>query len=87
MKFRSLQIRTIKTLKKVLNNKAERIIDLLVKQIVLYDDKVEIKCNYTHHKNDAELNLPIYNDKVALPMTADKDFIVHLQDVNLVVKV
>lgn len=73
--------------KKSLNNKAERIIDLLVKQIVLYDDKVEIKCNYTHQKNDAELNLPIYNDKVQLPMTANKDFIVNMQDVNLVVKV
>ncbi len=73
--------------KKALNNKAERIIDLLVKQIVLYDDKVEIKCNYTPHKNDDELDLPIYNDKVQLPMTADKDFIVNMQDVDLVIKV
>ena len=69
--------------KKALNNKAERIIDLLIKQIVL----VEIKCNYTHHRNDAELNLPIYNDKVQLPMTADKDFIINMQHVALVVNV
>ena len=73
--------------KKALNNKAERIIDLLVKQIILYDDKLEIKCNYTPHKNDAELNLPIYNNNVQLPMTANKDFIINMQDVNLVVKV
>ncbi|MDE5655054.1 MAG: zinc ribbon domain-containing protein, partial [Clostridia bacterium] len=77
----------IRFIKKALNNKAERIIDLLVKQIVLYDDKIEIKCNYTQHKNDTELNLPIYNKNVELPMTADKDFIINMQDVNLVIKV
>lgn len=29
----------------------------------------------------------IYNDKVQLPMTADKDFIINIQDVDLVVKI
>lgn len=50
----------IEFIKKALNNNAERIIDLLVKQIILYDDKIIIKCNYSD-KLDSE-----YLDKSVL---------------------
>ena len=43
----------IEFIKKTLNSNAERIIDLLVKQIILYDDKIITKCNYTD-KPDSE---------------------------------
>ena len=74
-------------IKKALNNKVERIIDLLVKQIILYDDKLVIYCNYTNNKKDETLNLPIYDKDAKLPMTADKDFIIDMKDVKLTVKV
>jgi DNA invertase Pin-like site-specific DNA recombinase len=55
----------IEFIKKALNNNAERIIDLLVKQIILYDDKLIIKCNYSD-KLDSE-----YLDKSVLSSIAE----------------
>lgn len=39
----------------------ERLIDMLIKQIVLYDDKIIIRCNYVQKRNtnDEDLNIDI----------------------------
>ena len=59
----------IEFIKKALNNNAERIIDLLVKQIILYDDKIIIKCNYSD-KLDSE-----YLDKSVLSSITELNYI------------
>ncbi len=43
-------------IKQALKNKAERLLDLLVRQIVLYDDKIIIRCKYTDSGKDEPLD-------------------------------
>jgi hypothetical protein len=73
-------------IKRALKNQEERIIDLLVKQIILFDDKIEITCNYTNKRNmeDENMNIPIMKEKVKLPVSSDKNnSIVEEKDVKL----
>ena len=75
--------------KNSLRNKPQRMIELLVKQIVLYDDKILIKCNYTRysqHQPDSTLNLVVFNDKAQLPMTAERKYIIKIYDVDVSVE-
>lgn len=76
-------------IKRALKNQEERIIDLLVKQIVLYDDKIEITCNYTNKRNmeDENMNLSILKENVQLPVSSDKNnSIIEEKDVKLEIK-
>lgn len=54
-------------LKKAQLSTIEKMTKMLIKQIVLYDDKIEIYCNYTNNKNDPDGNthqgLLLYTDK------------------------
>lgn len=54
-------------LKKAQLSTIEKMTKMLIKQIVLYDDKIEIYCNYTNNKNDPDGNTPqgllLYTDK------------------------
>ena len=53
--------------RKTIQNKGERLIDLLIKQIVLYDDKVIIKCNYSARKTDnTDLNISLNKTKTKI---------------------
>ena len=45
-------------LKKAQLSTIEKMTKMLIKQIVLYDDKIEIYCNYTNNKNDPDGNTP-----------------------------
>lgn len=75
--------------KNSLRNIPQRMIELLVKQIVLYDDKILIKCNYTRysqHQPDSTLNLVVFNDKAQLPMTAERKYIIKIYDVDVSVE-
>lgn len=76
-------------IKRALKNQEERIIDLLVKQIILYDDKIEILCNYTNKRNmgDENMNLSILKQKVQLPVSSDKNnSIIEEKDIKLEIK-
>lgn len=54
-------------IKKALHNNAEHIIDLIVKQVVLFDDKVVIKCNFSDSNNNEYMDIPIYSTTTKLP--------------------
>jgi len=76
-------------IKKALQNKADRIVDLLVKQIILYDDKVEIYCNYTNKKTNEEdnLNLSIYKADIKIPIPANNNSTIELVKGEVEIKV
>jgi hypothetical protein len=77
----------IEYITKALHNSAERVIDLLVKKIVLYDDKIIICCNYTNKKtkDNKELDMPIYEKMTTLPVSATSNSY-EIKDVKLEVK-
>lgn len=80
----------VRYIKRALKNQEERIIDLLVKKITLYDDKIEITCNYTNKNNmeKEDMNLSVSKETVKLPMTSDKsNALIEIKDVSLEVKV
>lgn len=55
-------------LRKALSESPERVIDLLVKKIVVYDDKIEIYCNYCDKKgpDDESLGLLLYTENASI---------------------
>lgn len=60
----------ISFIKKTLTQKPERVIGMLVKEIILYDDKIEIICNYTNGKgpdDSPRQDLLFYSDVIAMP--------------------
>lgn len=63
-----------KFIKKAISNEPERIMDLLVNKVILYDDKIEIMCNYTYGKGpDGErLDFLFYKQSTELHYV-DKD--------------
>lgn len=76
-------------LKKAQLSTMEKMTKMLIKQIILYDDKIEIYCNYTNNKNDPDGNTPqgllLYTDK-----TVFKDSIFsksHGKDHDVLIKV
>lgn len=76
-------------LKKAQLSTIEKMTKMLIKLIVLYDDKIEIYCNYTNNKNGPDGNTPqgllLYTDK-----TVFKDSIFsksHGKDRNVLIKV
>ena len=72
--------------KKAIQNKGERLIDLLIKQIVLYDDKIVIKCNYTTRKadnTDLDVLLDKETTKIETPKTFNKT---ELKDIDVEIK-
>lgn len=79
----------ISYVKKALANKAERIVDLLIKQIILYDDKVEIICNYTHKKaeDDTTLDLSLCKQKIEIPAPDKNNSTIKMIDGTLEIKV
>lgn len=75
-------------IEKALQNKADKLIDLLVKEIVLYDDKVEIKCNYSTRNKPEELGVDILKEKATIPTTSDtKPGIIEEKEIDVVVQV
>ena len=57
-------------IKKALKEKPEKIVKMLIKEIILYDDKVEIVCNYTNDKGPdgtPRQDLLFYTENVRLP--------------------
>lgn len=66
----------------------EKMAKILIKQIILYDDKIEITCNYTNKKGpdgDSPQDLLIYTDK-----TVFKDSVfskAHKTEQNVAIKI
>lgn len=60
----------LKYIRQALNNNIDRIIDLLVRQVELYDDKMIIKCNYAEKGQNEYLDLSIMKTTGKLPKVA-----------------
>lgn len=76
-------------IKRALKNQAARIIDLLVKQIILFDDKIEIICNYTGKINteDSRMNISVFKEQVQIPVPSDKsNFNIENKEIILEIK-
>lgn len=73
-------------IKKALNNNAERIIDLLVRQVILFDDKIIIKCNYSDRESNEYLDIPIQSTTAELPVTYTCSPTIHTEQVALEIK-
>lgn len=73
-------------IKKALNNNAERIIDLLVRQVILFDDKIIIKCNYSDRGNSEYLDVPIHSTTTELPVINTCSPVIGSEQVALEIK-
>ena len=60
-------------IKKALEQNYEQLIDLLVKKIVLFDDKIEIYCNYVEDDEVSQnYSVVLYDEKVDIPIPTQK---------------
>ena len=60
----------IKYFKTVLKKEPQQMIFLFIKEIVVYNDKIEVYCNYTNRKNPDDSNhqdFCFYTDNVIFP--------------------
>ncbi len=73
-------------IKKALKNTSARMIDLLIKKIVLYDDKIEIYCNYAN-KKETEIIESIDGTSTKIPMASDKNnSVIEEKEVSIKIK-
>ncbi len=73
-------------IKKALKNSVERIIDLLVRQVILFDDKIIIKCNYSDSENTEYLDIPVLSSTANLPVITTSSPVVGSESVELEIK-
>lgn len=77
----------LKFLKKALNNNIDRVIDLLVRQVVLYDNKIIIKCNYAEKGHNEYLDMSISKTTGELPKVAIGIPATEMEKVKIEIKV
>ncbi len=77
----------VKFIKKALEQNAEILVNLLVKKIVLFDDKVEIYCNYSNNKDKESFDINFYEEKTQLPIPANNNSTAILKDAKVELKI
>ena len=75
-------------IKKALKNTSAKMIDLLIKKIVLYDDKIEIYCNYANKKETEIIeSIDIDGTSTKIPMASDSNnSVIEEKEVSIKIK-
>ena len=76
----------IEFIKKVIKSKPDKIVKLLVKEIILYEDKVEIICNYTNEKGPDDTpsqDLLFYTEIINTPYKQEDTLIKFIIEVKV----
>lgn len=74
---------------KALSCNADRIVDLLVKQIILYDDKIIITCKYSNKKGSQTENsdTTVYSSTVNFPVVKGNQYTQEMQKIKVEINI